>query len=65
MFYAKEKFGDTGELRIGIRGDNVFCICPGCRREVCVDLAEVFNSFDVCFYTMAIYCAECSKLSNK
>jgi hypothetical protein len=37
MFYVREKISDTAGITVEIHDDNVFCTCPGCGSEVCVD----------------------------
>lgn len=61
MFYVKEKISDSIEMTVEIHDDNVFCTCPGCGREVCIDLAELFSDGDGDIYGTAVYCLECSK----
>ena len=61
MFYVKEKINDTVKIAVELHDDNVFCACPGCGREVGIDLAELFKDGDFDLYGTAVYCPECSK----
>lgn len=61
MFYVKEKINDSLEITVEIHDDNVFCTCPGCGIDVCVDISEVFSDGESDLYGTAIYCTECSK----
>jgi len=61
MFYVKERISDTAQLTVELHDDNVFCRCPGCGCEVCIDLAELFSDGDGDLYGTAIYCAGYSK----
>jgi hypothetical protein len=60
MFYVKEKLSDTVEINAEIHDDNVFCTCPGCGSEVCVDLAELLNDGEGDLYSASVYCPACS-----
>lgn len=42
MFYTKATLTDTVEVKVELNDENVFCTCPDCGDEVCVDLSEVF-----------------------
>lgn len=61
MFHVKERISDTAELTIELHDDNVFCSCPDCGREVCVNLAELFSDGEGDMYGTAVYCPECSR----
>lgn len=61
MFYVKEKINDTLEITVEIHDDNVFCTCPVCGVEFCVDISEIFNEIKADLYGTAIYCLKCSK----
>lgn len=60
MFYVKGKISDDAEIRIDITDENVFCTCPGCGREVGVNLPEVFADGEGDLFGTAVYCDECS-----
>jgi len=59
MFYAKGKLSDTAEITVLLRDDNIFCACPACGRESCIDLAAVFSEGDL--YSTSVYCHSCSE----
>lgn len=61
MFYVKEKINDTVEIAVEIHDDNVFCPCPECGLEVCIDLAELFRDGEGDLYGTVVYCPECSR----
>ncbi len=61
MFYVKEKISDTVDIAVEIHDDNVFCTCPGCGGEVCIDIAELFSDGESDLYGTAVYCSKCSK----
>lgn len=61
MFYVKEKINDVMEISVEINDENVFCTCPSCRREVNVDLSEVFADGEGDLYSTSVYCNECSE----
>lgn len=65
MFYVKEKINDTVEITLEIHDDNVFCICPGCGCEVCIDLVETFGDGLGDLYGTDVYCPECGRLRKK
>jgi 3-dehydroquinate synthase class II len=61
MFYVRERISKTAELSVELHDDNVFCACPGCGREVCVNLAELFCDGEGDLYGTSVYCAKCSR----
>ena len=61
MFYVKAQLSDEVEIAVEIHDDNVFCICPGCGREVEIDLAEIFSTGDSDLYGTEVFCSECSR----
>ena len=61
MFYVKEKINDSMEVSIEITDENVFCRCPMCGVEFCVDIADIFNKVKIDLYGTDIYCLDCSK----
>ena len=61
MFYVKAQLSDEAEIAVEIHDDNVFCVCPGCGREVAVDLAEVLGDGEGDLYGTAVYCRRCSR----
>lgn len=62
MFYVKEKINDAVEVSIDISDKNVFCICPGCGGEVCVDLADMLPNEDFDLYGTSVYFDDCSAI---
>ena len=60
MFYVKEKISGAAEITVEIHDNNVFCTCPRCGCEVCVDLTDLFSDGESDLYGTAVYCAECS-----
>lgn len=61
MFYVKEKLSDSAEINVEINDENVYCRCPKCGCEVCVDLAEILSDGVSDLVGTAIYCSKCSK----
>lgn len=60
MFYAKTMI--NGEIsKVAITHTNVFAICPGCRKEIAVDLSEIFKGENKGLYATAVLCPECKK----
>lgn len=49
MFYVGEKINDVTEVGIEIDDRNVFCTCPGCGKEVRIDLTEISEEGDLVF----------------
>ncbi len=67
MFYVKAKINginDTVKIAVELHDDNVFCVCPGCGREVGIDLAELFRDRDFDLYGTTVYCSKCSKMEG-
>ncbi|MEA4972350.1 MAG: hypothetical protein VB119_04140 [Candidatus Metalachnospira sp.] len=65
MFYIKEKFNDSMEVKIDITDENVFCRCPNCGCEVKVDLVDVLQDEESDLYGTAVFCDDCSKIIAK
>ncbi len=61
MFHIKEKINGAVEITVEINDENVFCTCPGCGKEVRVDLADVFRDGEGDLSNTAVHCKECSK----
>lgn len=61
MFYVKAQINDTVDLTVEINDENVFTRCPGCGREVSIDLVKLFRDGESDLYCTAIYCAKCSQ----
>ena len=60
MFNAKYQNDEGVLLKIPITDDNVFCICPGCGKEVGVNIVELAKDKDFDLYATQCYCPECS-----
>ena len=60
MYYTKTTIGST-TIETEIDDESVFTRCPGCGKEMRVDLQELFaaGDFDLCGTT--ILCHECSQ----
>ena len=65
MFYVKENMSPTVDVTVELHDDNVFCVCPGCGREVEIDIAELFSDGESDLYDTSVYCADCSKAKLK
>lgn len=37
MLYVKARINDDVEIRVNIYGDDIYCSCPDCGKEVSVD----------------------------
>jgi hypothetical protein len=61
MSYIKAKVSDGVSVLAELHDDNVFTRCPGCGREVGIDLAELFGNSGGDLYGTSVYCVECSK----
>ncbi len=61
MFYVKERIGRGATVSLDITDKNVFTRCPGCRKEVQVNLEEVFKVEDVNLLDTVVLCNECSE----
>lgn len=60
MFYVKTQLGEAVELIVAIQEDNVVTYCPGCGKEIAMDLTELLQSGDHDLYSTRVYCAQCS-----
>ena len=63
MFYIKTKQYCGKTINIEITDENVFTRCPGCGREMPVDLAEIFADAEGDLFSTKIFCAACTKAS--
>ena len=63
MFYIKTKQHCGKTINIEISDENVFTRCPGCGREMPVDLAEIFTDGEGDLFSTKIFCAACTKAS--
>ena len=62
MIYHKTSINDEIEIRLPVYDDELFCICPGCGKEVELDskdLIEILKDGD--FAGTSVYCKDCSK----
>lgn len=60
MFYTKATLTDTVEVKVELNDENVFCTCPDCGDEVCVDLSEVLADGIGDMYGTAVLCQNCA-----
>lgn len=60
MFYIKTKLPSGKVVRTDITDENVFTSCPGCGRELPVDLAELFSDGEGDLFSTNIFCAACT-----
>lgn len=65
MFYVKEKLSDAADVIVEITDENVFTRCPGCGKEVNIDISELFSDGESDLYGTAVYCEECSQKIRK
>ena len=63
MFYIKTKQHSGKMVSTEITDENVFTRCPGCGREMPVDLAEIFTDGEGDLFSTKIFCAACTKAS--
>ena len=63
MFYIKTKHHSGKMVSTEITDENVFTRCPGCGREMPVDLAEIFTDGEGDLFSTKIFCAACTKAS--
>ena len=63
MFYIKTKQYCGKTINIEITDENVFTRCPECRREMPVDLAEIFADGEGDLISTQVLCAACAKRS--
>ena len=63
MFYIKTKQHSGKMVSTEITDENVFTRCPGCGREMPVDLAEIFTDGEGDLFRTKIFCAACTKAS--
>ena len=61
MFYVKEPLTDGIDITVEINDENVFCRCPGCGREVAVNLQDVLSDGDADLVGTAVLCDECAE----
>jgi len=62
MIYIKTKLDSGIEMRIEVYGDEFYCVCPKCGKEIQLDeeaLQHLAPSFD--FAGTSYYCKDCSK----
>ena len=60
MFYIKTKQYCGKTINIEITDENVFTRCPGCGREMPVDLAEIFADGEGDLFNTQVQCAACT-----
>ena len=63
MFYIRTKQNCGKTITTDITDENVFTRCPGCGREMPVDLAEIFADAEGDLFSTKIFCAACTKAS--
>ena len=63
MIYVKKEIGDM-TLDIPVYGDEFYCKCPGCGKEVHIDEEILADVLDYDFGS-SVYCKECSSKKNK
>ena len=63
MFYIKTKQHSGKMVSTEITDENVFTRCPGCGREMPVDLADIFADGEGDLFSTKIFCAACTKAS--
>lgn len=62
MIYLKTELKDGKELKIDVYGDEFYCLCPGCGKEVHLDDEMVKHcASDGDFGSTSFYCKECTK----
>ena len=61
MFYVKEQRLNGGIVKIEITDENVFTRCPDCKRELSVDLVELFSDSDGDLFSTRVVCSACTK----
>lgn len=60
MFYTKAKLNEEVTVTVELTDENVFCTCPDCGDEVCVNLSEVFADGIGDMYGTAVLCQDCA-----
>jgi hypothetical protein len=60
MFYVKEKINGT-TTRIDLTDENIFTICPECKKEHQINIVDVLRDGDSDLYSTSVLCVECSK----
>ena len=64
MIYLKKNIGNEAEIKVNICGDEFYCTCPDCGREVQLDsetLKEIICDDKYDFASTSVYCEDCSK----
>ena len=62
MIYLKTELKDGKELKVDVYGDEFYCLCPGCGKEVHLDDEMVKRcASDGDFGSPSFYCNECTK----
>lgn len=64
MIYLKTKLENGEEVKIDVYGDEFYCLCPECGKEVNLDeysLRDIVNNCGCDFGSVSIFCEECSK----
>lgn len=62
MIYLKTELKDGKKLKVDVYGDEFYCLCPGCGKEVHLDDEMVKHcASDGDFGSTSFYCKECTK----
>jgi transcription elongation factor Elf1 len=61
MIYVKTKINDDLEIKVAIYGDEFFCDCPVCGKEVHIEPEDLPANHD---FSCNLFCEECGEMIN-